>query len=135
MKRDPLRPLRLRWEDRRDPGIDRNRLRNSGLGEPAFPGAPRFVGQVFDAGAMPDRTDRVFLLHPVRLDGVESEGSGAGLIVDASRSIPVVVVGSRAPEAGDLLVAVSVGGRWVADRLGAPPLDWSTVENPEQGPE
>lgn len=134
MRGDPMRSLRLKWDDRRDPGIDRNRLRALGIGEPASRGAPRFVGRVHDAGAMPDRTDRVFLVHPVGLDGNETEGSEASPIVDSSRSIPVVVVGSRAPEAGELLLAVSVGGRWVADRLGAP-LDWLARENPEEGPE
>jgi len=134
MKRDPLRPIRLRWDDRRDPGIDRNRLRAPGLGAPASRGAPRFVGRIHDAGAIPDRTDRVYLAHPVRLDGAELEGGPASLVVDSSRSIPVVVIGSRSPEVGDLLVAVSVGGRWVADRLGSPPVDWVPPEIPEETP-
>jgi len=134
MRRDPLRPLRLKWDDRRDPGIDRNRLRAPGLGDPGSRGAPRFVGQVFDAGAMPNRVDRVFLVHPVRFDGPELQGSAASPTVDASRAIPVVVVGSRAPEAGDLLVAVAVGGRWVAERRGKPPAGWLDAEAPAKGP-
>jgi hypothetical protein len=37
--------------------------------------------------------------------------------VDATETIPVVVLWD-APQAGDLLVATSVGGRWVAERAG-----------------
>lgn len=132
MNTDPLRPIRLRWDDRRDPGLDRNRLRMPGLGEPASRGAPRFIGQVFSVGAIRDQTDRIFLVHPVRIDGDEKEGGEATLNIDASRTIPVVVVGSRPPEIGDLLVVVSVGGRWVADRCGEPPMDDVDPESPER---
>lgn len=133
MRRDPSRPLRLKWGNQRDPGIDPNRLRMPSLGAPASRGAPRFVGQVFSGGAIPDRVGRIFLVHPVRLNGAEHEGGAASLSVDASRVIPVVVVGSRAPEAGDVLVAVSVGGRWVADRCGPIPPDWLDEEEPGEG--
>lgn len=133
MKRDSMRPIRLRWDDRRDPSVDRNRLRAPGLGESASRGAPRFVGQVIDAGAIPDRVDRIFLVHPVRIDGGESEGGAASLSVDSSRAIPVVAVGSRPPELGDFVIAVSVGGRWVADRSGEIPLDQPIGEDSDQG--
>lgn len=133
MKRNYPRSIRLRWDDRRDPGIDRNRLRVPGLGEPAPRGAPRFVGQVINAGAFPDRTDRVVLVHPVRIDGDETEGGPASLAVDSSRTIPVVVVGGRPPEIGDYLVVVSVGGRWVADRFGEAPLDETAEKKPDEG--
>jgi hypothetical protein len=65
---------------------------------------------------MPTTTERVFLVNPVRLDGSESEGSAASATVDTTRTIPVVVVGSASPAAGDLLLAHASGGRWVADR-------------------
>lgn len=135
MKRDSLRPIRLRWDDRRDPGVDRNRLRAPGLGDPVSRGAPRFVGQVIDAGAIPDRVDRIFLVHPVRIDGGELEGDAASLTVDSSRTIPVVAVGSRPPELGDFVVAVSVGGRWVANRSGKIPLDRPISEDSDEGEE
>jgi hypothetical protein len=65
---------------------------------------------------MPGSTERVFLVSPVRLDGGASEGESASLLVDGSRSVPVVVIGRTPPVAGDLLLAISTGGRWVADR-------------------
>ncbi|QEH38636.1 hypothetical protein OJF2_72420 [Aquisphaera giovannonii] len=64
---------------------------------------------------MPSSTDRVFLVHPVSLGGREGEGAAPDLSVDTSRSIPVVLIGSRTPAAGDLVAAFAVGGRWVAD--------------------
>lgn len=78
-------------------------------------GTPRFVGQVFDGGSMPQRLESVYLVHPLVLEGPESEGSAAAIRVDVGRSIPVVVIGSRQPVAGDVLIAHSLGGRWVAD--------------------
>lgn len=135
MDRDSPRLLRLRWDDRRDPGVDRNRLRSPAANAPAARGAPRFVGRVFDGGAIPNQIDRIYLVHPVRFDGAEAEGGSATPIVDDSRAIPVVVVGSRAPEAGDLLIAVSVGGRWVGDRGGAPPPGWDDADDPEEDQE
>jgi hypothetical protein len=72
---------------------------------------------------MPTGTDRVYLLNPVRLDGGETEGATASLTVDGSRAIPVVVIGGTPPHAGDLLVALAVGGRWVAEsRTGSSPV-------------
>ena len=64
---------------------------------------------------MPDKTGRVFLLNPLSADGPETEGASASFAVDSTRAIPVVVVGGKPPEAGDLLVALAVGGRWVAE--------------------
>lgn len=78
-------------------------------------GTPRFVGQVFDGGSTSRQLESVYLLHPIVLEGPESEGSAATIRVDASRSIPVVVIGSRQPVDGDVLIAHSLGGRWVAD--------------------
>jgi hypothetical protein len=78
-------------------------------------GTPRFVGQVFDGGSMPRRLESVYLLHPIVLEGPESEGAAAAIRVDTGRSVPVVVIGSRQPVAGDVLIAHSLGGRWVAD--------------------
>ena len=83
-----------------------------------FRGTPRFVGKVTSGGAMPSVTDRVFLVNPVQFDGTEAEGSAAVLVAAGSRTIPVVVIGQTAPEVGDLLLALSVGGRWVAEAGG-----------------
>jgi hypothetical protein len=77
------------------------------------------LGQVVNNGAMPTTTEKVFLVNPVRLDGSESEGSTASVLVDPTRTIPVVLVGHTPPVAGDLILAHASGGRWVAER-GAP---------------
>ena len=81
-------------------------------------GTPRFVGQVQSGGAMPTATDRVFLVNPVQLSGTEAEGAPAVLVADGRRIIPVVAIGQTAPKVGDLLLALSVGGRWVAEAGG-----------------
>lgn len=72
---------------------------------------------------MPDRTGTVFLVHPVRTDGPEAEGATASLEEDVTRAIPVVVIGGTPPRVGDLLVALAVGGRWVAEAGGPPPSE------------
>jgi hypothetical protein len=122
MPNDPLRPLRLRWDDLRDPGGPTGRLRCPELDATPTRGTPRFLGRVRDAGAIPTTSDRVFLVNPARLGGAESEGAAAAVAVDASRSIPVVVLGSIVPRAGDLIQAFAVGGRWVAEIQRSSPI-------------
>jgi hypothetical protein len=85
-------------------------------GVPAVAAARRLVS-VYNGGNMPTQPDHIFLTHPVELDGSEIEGGPASPNVDASATIPVVVLWN-APQVGDLLVATSVGGRWVAERPG-----------------
>ena len=74
----------------------------------------RMLCQVYDGGHIPTTVPRVFLTHPVDLDGTECEGCSGTPNVDTSTSIPVVVIGPTAPVAGDYLIAVATGGRWVA---------------------
>lgn len=112
MNDNSARLLRLDLEGSRGPGAS---SLGAALGRmETGRGTPRFLGQVFDGGSMPQATDRVFLVHPVRLYGTEVEGAAAVLEIDAARAIPVVVLGGSAPRAGDLLTALAVGGRWVA---------------------
>jgi hypothetical protein len=68
---------------------------------------------------MPSGVDQVYLMNPVRLDGADVEGGSASTAVDGTRTIPVVIIGGAPPQAGQLLVALSVGGRWVAESGGA----------------
>jgi hypothetical protein len=75
----------------------------------------RILVQVYNGGAIPTSPDKVYLTHPVELDGTETEGGSANPNVDTSTTIPVVVLWD-APQAGDLLTAYAVGGRWVAER-------------------
>lgn len=78
---------------------------------------------IVDEGSIPTTVDRYTLLTPVTLDGGWTPGSTAIVVVDSSRTVPVVWLGPKPPKAGDLAVAHAVGGRWVADRSG----DSSTV--------
>ena len=83
---------------------------------PAMTASRRLVS-VYNGGQMPDQPDHIFLTHPVELDGAEAEGGPSSPNVDTSATIPVVVL-RDSPQVGDLLVASSVGGRWVAERTG-----------------
>jgi hypothetical protein len=78
-------------------------------------GVPRLAGRVSNGGAMPTATDHVFLVSPARLDGAEAEGGAASISSDPARTVPVVVIGSRVPSLGDVVIALSLGGRWVAE--------------------
>jgi hypothetical protein len=113
MDQDSSRILRLRMSDARDsPGLGlEHRIGAASTSR----GTPRFVGRVQSGGAIPTATDRVFLVNPVKLYGTEAEGAAGVLVADDSRTIPVVVIGQTAPGVGDLLLAFSVGGRWVAE--------------------
>ncbi len=75
----------------------------------------RRLVSIYNGGAMPSQPNRVFLSHPVELDGSEGEGSSGSTNVNTSATIPVVVL-DGVPQVGDLLVATAVGGRWVTER-------------------
>jgi hypothetical protein len=77
----------------------------------------RQLVQVYNGGSMPTVGDMVYFTHPVELNGIEIEGGIATTIVDTATTVPVVVLWN-APEAGDILTAHAVGGRWVAERGG-----------------
>ncbi|MFO0892143.1 MAG: hypothetical protein U0790_23770 [Isosphaeraceae bacterium] len=96
-------------------------------------GTPRLLGRVVSGGALPGQTDRVFLVNPARIDGVEGEGAVPSIAADASRVVPVVVIGSRVPAVGEPLIALAVGGRWVAESGAAPSsLDCSPCKIPRK---
>ena len=119
------RLLRLRWDDHREPSsvipAPAKSLAQALAVKTAARGTPRFLGQVTTAGTIPQGTNRVYLVNPAQCGGVEGEGASATLSVDVRRTIPVVVVGSTPPQKGDLLLAFSVGGRWVAESSVRPP--------------
>jgi hypothetical protein len=110
---DRWRGLRLSLSGMRDhaPSVIEPAVRAADVPQ----GNSRFLGEVIDGGAMPSTTDRIFLVHPLSLFGLENEGASAVLATDGTRTIPVVVIGATAPAAGDLLLALAVGGRWVAE--------------------
>jgi hypothetical protein len=71
--------------------------------------------RVYDGGSMPSTAGKVFLTHPVVADADDTEASSASLTQDVSQTIPVIVLGSATPVAGDHLIAHAVGGRWFAE--------------------
>lgn len=83
----------------------------------AAPPAPtdRMLVQVYDGGAKPAASGRVYLGRPAVVSCDPSEGAVYTVTVDASRSIPVVVFG-RPPSVGEVLEAHRIGGVWVAER-------------------
>jgi hypothetical protein len=100
---------------------ERHRAVRAALGRaqadhPSFGTAHRLV-QVYHGGAMPSSPDHEYLTHPVELDGAELEGSAASITVETSTIIPVAVLWNT-PNAGDILTAYAVGGRWVTERGG-----------------
>jgi len=110
---NPYRVLRDRTEGGRD---------LMGRIAPALPSssAAQLV-QIGNGGHMPTATNAIFLGYPAFLDGAETEGGSPAYHVDGTRTVPVLVIGSRVPVAGDFLVARAVGGRWVAESGGTPP--------------
>lgn len=85
---------------------------------PSFASA-RMLVRVFDGGSMPTTTPRVYFTHPVLVTGAESEGAAGTLTVDTTTTVPVVVLGTVAPSAGDYLTAYSASNRWIAERGGS----------------
>jgi hypothetical protein len=87
--------------------------RTVGAGDPYTTG--RQLVQIYDGGAIPTAPNKFFLCRPVTLTGSSAEGQTSTTAVDATTTMPVLVLGN-APVAGDLLIAYAVGGRWVAER-------------------
>jgi hypothetical protein len=113
---DRYSPLRLRFE--RDASEVVSRF--IGLG-PAGP--PAFVGQIVADSKQPTVCGYYFRVNPVSIIGIEAEGKPATLVVDASTSVFVCVLGTQSPSPGDNLVCRFVENRWVGERYGhlAPP--------------
>jgi hypothetical protein len=85
--------------------------------EPQRPsGAARMLVQVFDGGAMPNVSERVYFTHPVLVTGEEAEGGSGTLTADTTTTVPVIVLG-HPPGVGDYLTAYLAGGRWVTEQL------------------
>ncbi len=108
-------------ESNNDLRTERNRLKaitdqTARIIRPRPFATPRYLGQVYNGGAMPSSTGKWFLTHPVAIDGAETEGASGTVTADTSTSVPVLVIGSTVPSVGDVLVAHHVGGRWVAER-------------------
>lgn len=73
------------------------------------------VGKVFDNGHLPTTTGNYFAVHPVSVGGIESEGSPGTFSVAAAATVFFLAIGSKAPIVGDVLIARSIDGRWVAE--------------------
>lgn len=77
-------------------------------------GVPRYCGRVYSGGALPTAVPRVYLTRPLAISATESEGATPTLTADATRSVPVLVIGPGVPVAGNDLIARQHAGRWVA---------------------
>lgn len=82
---------------------------------PSPGGTPAFLGRVTSASAP---AGKYFLAIPVQVLGAEVAG-GAGSVSDlTTQKTPVLLLGPRAANTGDLLVCRFVDHRWVAERGG-----------------
>lgn len=84
----------------------------------------RQLVQVYDGGSLPTTAGKFFLSHPVQVTGSENEGETPTYDADTDAAVPVLVLGKPAVD-GDLLVASSVGGRWVAEKGDTTPATYS----------
>jgi hypothetical protein len=78
-----------------------------------------YAGQIYTDKTLPTDCGVIYMTRPVRIGGAETEGSAGTIVADGTRSVPVIVLcTSQRPLVGDVLVAHSVGGRWVAEKRG-----------------
>lgn len=103
---DLLREQRSRASDA-DSDVDR-------LLDFASPADRIHIGQVYDGGAMPTTVPRVYLTRPVSITSSEAEGTVIASSVDATKSVPVICLGPKVPNAGTCLIAYEIGGKWVS---------------------
>lgn len=76
----------------------------------------RYIGQVYNGGAIPTSGPAMMLTHPIDQTFVEAESGAITETVDSTTSVPVLVYGSVLPIAGDKLFARRVGDLWIAPR-------------------
>ncbi len=98
---------------------------------PPLDGARQLI-QIANLGAMPSTAGLYFAAHPVSMTGFETEGGTASLSV-SSQIIYPLIVGRRAPVAGDILVARGVGTRWVAQKSGVSGPVCQPCSTPQDG--
>jgi len=74
-----------------------------------------YVGKTYSGGSFPTAAGRVYLTHPMTVSATESEGSTPTFTVDASASVPVLVLDGPLAM-NDFVVAKLIGGLWVAQK-------------------
>lgn len=74
-----------------------------------------YLGKTYSGGSFPTAAGRVYLTHPMAVAATESEGSTPTFTVDASSSVPVLVLDGPLA-ANDFVVARLIGGLWVAEK-------------------
>ncbi len=143
-RRSPDRSVLTRiWAtcEKRRPRSHRPHRRPRALDQPAARGAGAVrVGaaalQIYNGGNMPTSAGYFFLGNPVTFTGREIEGESDAGTADTSTSVPVLVIGSKIPNVGDILPAYAVGGRWVAEMgaqgSGTPSLPCSPSPIPQE---
>ena len=69
--------------------------------------------KTFAESSYPTAAGSYFACHPVGLSGTEGEGDVATQTEDTSETVYAFNLGSTVPDAGTVLIAHAVGGRWV----------------------
>jgi len=74
-----------------------------------------YLGKTYSGGSFPTAAGRVYLTHPMAVAATESEGSTPTFTVDASSSVPVLVLDGPL-SVNDYVVAKLIGGLWIAEK-------------------
>jgi hypothetical protein len=101
----------------------RDRL-TTGPGE----GTQKFLAKVTTGGTLPATAMTTFICNPISgVDVDETVSATPAYDVDTTGTIPVVFL--EPPTLGDVVVAYSIGGRWVAERGGQQCCTWICPNN------
>lgn len=92
-------------------------------------GSRSCLGSVYNGGSKPATLPAIILTHPIAPGGNQTEGTATGVTVNAMRTRPFAVFGTRVPADGEILVAYWISGRWCA-WIGAQGGGSSTVTIP-----
>lgn len=108
--RDEARILRTRHAESLS-SLDR-------LASPLATGTAKTLGTVVAPGSgVTLSADHYVTFNPTEIDGAEAEGGNVTLFADTASRQPGIVIGGT-PAVGDVLVFSSIGGRWIARKLG-----------------
>lgn len=75
-------------------------------------------GKIYNGGSMGSTTNLFYLMHPVTLSGVASEGGTPTITVDTTKSFLCFVTGPKAPVVDEIYPCyLSPEGYWYAERM------------------
>jgi hypothetical protein len=76
-------------------------------------GAGALLVQTFTKTTYPVAAASFYAVHPVTVNGVETEGTAASYVVDTSTTYYAINEGTTIPPSGTNVLVSGVGGRWV----------------------